>query len=243
MRKNCGTITRWPRFRKPLVRYNCFQCVSMNNISVIMSLDFDWLQVGNPRLYGYHAHPKEYVQYYVPFPSMWMSEPSSKSDRFSDVMIMEGVSGSETNCWYCYSNLFSTSPCWYIWKMWMLRKYIDVYGNTHLFGNLYGPQKEWDGALVLTRWDDLYVLFAYLNSKNEVNYMYYDIYVMTEWWWITARIPIIVCVPLLTMCSPPFSFDTFLWIQATSVLKCSSCWRRIWCWWAINAKMVSLDVK
>ena len=63
---------------------------------------------------------------------MWMSGPDSKDDKFSDMMILEGLSGSETNCW----------------------QYLDVYGNTHLFGNLYGPQKEWDGSLVLTRWDD-----------------------------------------------------------------------------------------
>ncbi len=37
---------------------------------------------------------------------------------------------------------------------------MDVYGNTHLFGNLYGPEEEWNGALVRMRWDD------YTNPDN-----------------------------------------------------------------------------
>jgi len=88
--------------------------------------------VGNPRLFGYHVHPKEYAHFFVPFPSVWASGPSSRSDRFSDVMAMDGLTGSESNCW----------------------RYVDVFGNTHLFGNLYGPRREWDGSLLLSRWDD-----------------------------------------------------------------------------------------
>ena len=87
--------------------------------------------VGNPRLMGYQCgHPSGNTVHEVPFPSLWASELSSKDDRFRDVVL---VSADPVN------------SCW---------KYEDVYGNAHRHGNVFAPEYEWDGALLLTRWDD-----------------------------------------------------------------------------------------
>ena len=87
--------------------------------------------VGNPRLAGMQClHPQGATISLVPIPSLWRSQLSSDDDRFLDYI---QVSEDPVN------------SCW---------KYDDVYGNTHLFGSLYAPEFEWDGSLLLNRWDD-----------------------------------------------------------------------------------------
>ena len=87
--------------------------------------------VANPRLFGLQClHPQGTTMSEVPVPSVWRSDLTSADDRFFDYV---QVSDDPVN------------SCW---------KYEDVYGNIHLFGNVYAPEFEWDGSLLLARWDD-----------------------------------------------------------------------------------------
>jgi len=89
--------------------------------------------VANPRLERRQClHPEGATVWDVPTPSKWRSALSSEHDRFFDtVLVSEDASRS----------------CW---------AYEDVYGNTHLHGAIFGANQplQWDGALVLGRWDD-----------------------------------------------------------------------------------------
>ena len=113
--------------------------------------------VGNPQMHGYQClHPQGADIVTLPVPSVWRSQLSSVNDRFFDVVQV------------------STDPvnsCW---------AYDDVYGKTHLYGNVYlntlGGEIEWDGALLLARWDDFtnpdhcYVGSMFLIALEEVKY-------------------------------------------------------------------------
>ena len=86
---------------------------------------------GNPRMRGYQClHPRGHTAWTVPFPSLWRSQLSSEDDRFYD--FIQVTADPVNSCW----------------------KYEDVYGNVHIYGNVYAPQSEWDGSLLLLRWDD-----------------------------------------------------------------------------------------
>eukprot|EP01084_Bolivina_argentea_P065493 119381_1 len=87
--------------------------------------------VGNPQMMGYQClHPYVDEGYELPLPSLWKSDLSSANDRLYDNILL------------------SKNPIYSCWK------YDDVFGNTHLHGNIYAPEEQWDGALILFRWDD-----------------------------------------------------------------------------------------
>eukprot|EP01083_Nonionella_stella_P078610 215218_1 len=87
--------------------------------------------VGNPDLEGKQCfHPMGNSVYQIPLPSLWESDYSLLDDGFRSILIEENA----------------LSSCW---------KLDNEFGDTAQAGWHYGYDFEWDGALLLSRWDSV----------------------------------------------------------------------------------------